>query len=77
MASEEKPKTALEVIAEFRDKYTVHNCNECQLWKNGECLVRGIRRVATAPSCEYGRAKMGSAYQVKWFRNKRRAAKES
>ena len=47
-------------------------CCRCPKWKSGECLVRGVRRVATAPSCEYGRAKMNSAYQVKWFRNKRR-----
>lgn len=47
-------------------------CGRCPIWKNGDCLVRGIRRVATAPSCEYGRAKMNSAYQVKWARRKRK-----
>ena len=47
-------------------------CGRCPMWKNGDCLVRGIRRVATAPSCEYGRAKMNSAYQVKWARRRRK-----
>ena len=46
-------------------------CCKCPKWKSGECLVRGVRRVATAPSCEYGRAKMNSAYQVKWARRKK------
>jgi len=51
-------------------------CFRCPLWKLGECLVRGIRRVGTAPSCAYGRAKMNSAYQVKWARQKKNGSKK-
>ena len=40
-------------------------CGRCPMWKNGDCLIRGIRRVATAPSCEYGRSKMTRAYQAR------------
>ena len=47
-------------------------CGRCPMWKGGDCLVCGIRRVAAAPSCEYGRAKMNSAYQVKWARRKKK-----
>ena len=40
-------------------------CFRCPLWQHGVCLIRGIRRVASAPSCEYGRAKMNRAYQAR------------
>ena len=30
------------------------------MWKDGDCLVRGVRRVGTAPSCEFGRKRMNA-----------------
>ena len=33
-------------------------CSACPFWRDCDCTVRGVRRMATAPSCAIGRKEM-------------------